>query len=300
MNRPIEILRNHPEIRDEVRGQYLHILVDEYQDVNRASALLLKELAGEGKTLWVVGDARQSIYRFRGAAPTNTTNFEKDYPNAKRKALAINYRSRKQIVSRSRQDNGFVHFHRTVYRVLRWLSQQTGAVDSAQIKAEFDARWAETGPVGNPLELVYRTSAEQMLERERHRPRAGMRIAETVSVNIGGHSVRLEIDEIEQTGRNLIVRRLRTGRAPSTPDQRLLHALMLEASEQTLGGKGSFRIRYLSTDDEMPVKLDGVMPDRLERASAAMLGLGQGAYPAKPSDDCPRCPHYFICSAVPD
>ncbi|QOZ07502.1 ATP-dependent helicase [Bradyrhizobium sp. CCBAU 51765] len=720
INRPIEILRNHPEIRDEIRGQYLHILVDEYQDVNRASALLLKELAGEGKTLWVVGDARQSIYRFRGAAPTNTTNFEKDYPNAKRKALAINYRSRKQIVdafvtyadqmeigrcrgnsleakrglgtapvnfnvardregeiaglaaiinqyraqgrdyrnqailcrghsylqkiaagleaagvpvlnlgdifereevrdllslisfvsephraglmraatlpryrmmlsdvqkflavademdktplaalkaldampdissdgkkalhqlrvdldaigfktgpgqmlfdllferglvrdylpgvtpadqqrrlaihqllqfaaendtsgqtdpkrqfldwirrlavfgddrslrelpaavdgidavrlmtvhlskglefdvvhlpglgrgmfplsggggsvcpapdgmletpvedskaeeeeclffvalsrgrdhlslsraerynergvskpslaleaiashlprppnsaptwtttlparaqdplrpdlkvdgrehdgrdietydecprrylyqvvlglSRSRQDNGFVHFHRTVYRVLRWLSQQTGAVDAAQIKAEFDARWAETGPVGNPLELVYRTSAEQMLERERHRSRSGIRIAETVSVNVGGHSVRLEIDEIEQTGRNLIVRRLRTGRAPSTPDQRLLHALMLEAAEQTLGGKGNFRIRYLSTDDEMPVKLDGVMQDRLERASAALSGLGQGAFPAKPSDDCPRCPHYFICRAVPD
>src|SRR5260370_37756172 len=105
--------------------------------------------------------------------------------------------------SRSRQDNGFVHFHRTVYRVLRWLALQTGAVDAAQIKAEFDARWAETGPIGNPLEAVYRSSAEQMLERERHRLRTGMRVAETVSVNIGGHSVRLEIDEIEQTGRNL-------------------------------------------------------------------------------------------------
>ena len=56
-------------------------------------------------------------------------------------------------LNRSRQDNGFVHFHRTVYRVLRWLAQQTGSVDVAQIKAEFDARWAETGPVGNPHEI---------------------------------------------------------------------------------------------------------------------------------------------------
>lgn len=85
-------------MRDELRGQYAHILVDEYQDVNRASALLLKELAADGEKLWVVGDARQSIYRFRGAAPTNTTEFEKDYPNGKRLALAVNYRSRKQIV----------------------------------------------------------------------------------------------------------------------------------------------------------------------------------------------------------
>ena len=58
INRPIEILRKHPGLRDELRGQYVHILVDEYQDVNRASALLLKELAGDGKNLWVVGDAR--------------------------------------------------------------------------------------------------------------------------------------------------------------------------------------------------------------------------------------------------
>jgi len=203
-------------------------------------------------------------------------------------------------LSRSRQDNGFIHFHRTVYRVLRWLAQQTGAVDAAQIKAEFDARWAETGPVGNPLEAIYRTSGEQMLDRERHRSRAGMRIAEAVSIKVDGHLVRLEIDEIEHAGRNLIVRRLRTGRPPSAPDQRLLHALMLGAAEQTLEATGVFRIRYLSTDDERPVKLDGVMADRMARTSTALAGLAQGVYPAKPSDDCPRCPHYFICRAVPD
>ena len=99
INRPIEILRKHPEVCKELRGQYAHILVDEYQDVNRASAVLLKELAGDGGQLWVVGDARQSIYRFRGAAPSNTTKFEKDYPKGKRKPLAANYRSREEIVN---------------------------------------------------------------------------------------------------------------------------------------------------------------------------------------------------------
>ncbi len=98
INRPVELLRKHPEVRDELRGQYQHLLVDEYQDVNRASALLVKELAGDGERLWVVGDARQSIYRFRGAAPQNTLNFERDYPNGKRKPLKVNYRSRQQIV----------------------------------------------------------------------------------------------------------------------------------------------------------------------------------------------------------
>lgn len=74
------------------------MLVDEYQDVNRASAVLLRELVGDGSRLWAVGDPRQSIYRFRGASPVNARDFEKDYPTAKRMSLSVNYRSRKQIV----------------------------------------------------------------------------------------------------------------------------------------------------------------------------------------------------------
>ena len=80
-----------------LREQYKWILVDEYQDVNRASGVLLKLLAGDGKKLWVAGDARQSIYRFR-ASPLNIRNFEKDFSNAKRLSLDVNYRSQEPVV----------------------------------------------------------------------------------------------------------------------------------------------------------------------------------------------------------
>jgi DNA helicase-2/ATP-dependent DNA helicase PcrA len=204
-------------------------------------------------------------------------------------------------LSRSRQDNGYIHFHRTVYRVLRWLAQQGGKVDAAQIKAEFDKQWAETGPAGAPLEALYLESAHAMLDREGGRSREGIRVAEAASLSVDGHVIRVEIDEIEQDGRKLTVRRLRTGRRGSKPDQRLIHALMLKAAEETLGGTGAFYIRYLSGDDEdVPIKLDGVMKNRLTDASAALAGIAQGRYPATPNDDCPRCPHYFICSAVPE
>lgn len=96
--RPVKLLQDHPEVVDAVRDQYRQILVDEYQDVNRSSGVLLKLLAGDGKTLWVVGDARQSIYRFRGASPLNIRNFEKDFPGAKRLSLDINYRSQDPVV----------------------------------------------------------------------------------------------------------------------------------------------------------------------------------------------------------
>lgn len=96
--RPVRLLEEHPEVGEALREQYKQILVDEYQDVNRASGVLLKLLAGDGKTLWVVGDARQSIYRFRGASPANIRNFEKDFPGAKRLSLDINYRSQDPVV----------------------------------------------------------------------------------------------------------------------------------------------------------------------------------------------------------
>jgi len=81
-----------------VRLRHRHVLVDEYQDVNRASALLLKMVAGDGERLWVVGDARQSIYRFRGASSENMVRFAADYPGAVIDQLGVNYRSTEQIV----------------------------------------------------------------------------------------------------------------------------------------------------------------------------------------------------------
>ncbi|EIM72744.1 UvrD/REP helicase [Nitratireductor aquibiodomus RA22] len=96
--KPIKLLEEHPEVGPALRGQYPHILVDEYQDVNRASSVLLQLLAAGSKELWVVGDARQSIYRFRGASPANIRNFERDFPGGKRLSLDVNYRSQDPVV----------------------------------------------------------------------------------------------------------------------------------------------------------------------------------------------------------
>jgi superfamily I DNA/RNA helicase len=91
--RSVQLLRQYPEVRQRLRSTYEHILVDEYQDVNRASGLLLKELAGGGEKLWAVGDVRQAIYRFRGASPSNVRLFLEDFPDAAVHALEHNYRS---------------------------------------------------------------------------------------------------------------------------------------------------------------------------------------------------------------
>ncbi|RIV80355.1 ATP-dependent helicase [Pelagerythrobacter aerophilus] len=96
--RSVELLDAHPEIAAELIDERPHILVDEFQDVNRASSVLLERIAGDAKGLWVVGDSRQSIYRFRGASPDNIIAFPIQFEGARTLALAVNYRSREPIV----------------------------------------------------------------------------------------------------------------------------------------------------------------------------------------------------------
>jgi DNA helicase II / ATP-dependent DNA helicase PcrA len=97
--RPALLLESDSSLRVALRLRHRHILVDEYQDVNRASGRLLKTVAGDGKHLWVVGDSRQSIYRFRGASSSNMALFASDYPNATSDQLLVNYRSTSQVVT---------------------------------------------------------------------------------------------------------------------------------------------------------------------------------------------------------
>ncbi len=96
--RSVELLREHPDIHVQVRAQYTHILVDEYQDMNRASGVFLTWLTESQRGPWVVGDVRQAIYRFRGASPVNLENFEKDFPAAQTQKLEVNYRSGGKII----------------------------------------------------------------------------------------------------------------------------------------------------------------------------------------------------------
>lgn len=95
---PVRLVESNVEVMEALRARHKHVLVDEYQDVNRASVRLLKAMVGDGKNLWVVGDTRQSIYRFRGASASNMALFSKDFPGAKIHQLGVNYRSGKEIV----------------------------------------------------------------------------------------------------------------------------------------------------------------------------------------------------------
>lgn len=96
--RAVRLLRENTTVKAEVCAQFDAVLVDEFQDVNRACGFLLKEIVGCGEALWAVGDLRQSIYRWRGASPANINLFGTDFPNAQALSLETNYRSSEEIV----------------------------------------------------------------------------------------------------------------------------------------------------------------------------------------------------------
>ncbi|NLA06816.1 MAG: DNA helicase PcrA [Firmicutes bacterium] len=95
----VRLFREFPSVLDYYRKQFKYILVDEYQDTNRAQYELVNLLAEESRNLCVCGDPDQSIYQWRGADIRNILDFEHDYPDAKVIKLEQNYRSTQTILN---------------------------------------------------------------------------------------------------------------------------------------------------------------------------------------------------------
>ena len=95
----VQLLADHPDVREFYQNKYRYLLVDEYQDTSVAQFRLVSLLTGPERNICVVGDDDQSIYRFRGATIENILNFEKLYPGTKTIRLEQNYRSTSNILN---------------------------------------------------------------------------------------------------------------------------------------------------------------------------------------------------------
>ncbi len=94
----VELLRREPEVLQHYQRRFKHVLVDEYQDTNRAQNEIVLLLGEKHQNVTVVGDSDQSIYRFRGADIRNILEFENAFPNTRMVVLDQNYRSTQNIL----------------------------------------------------------------------------------------------------------------------------------------------------------------------------------------------------------
>lgn len=99
----VRLLRDVPSVRENYRGKFKHILIDEYQDTNVAQYTIVKYLVNDERNICVVGDDWQSIYSWRGADFKNILNFERDFNGATVVKLEQNYRSTGAILEAAQQ-----------------------------------------------------------------------------------------------------------------------------------------------------------------------------------------------------
>ncbi len=158
------LLRDNAAVRERLRQKFKIILVDEYQDSNVAQFELLKQLAGDGENLTVVGDDDQSIYRFRGAEVKNILTFPQVFKKTKIIKLEQNYRSTSNIldiassvVANNRERLGKKLWTEKVVKSKSVVAVLETQEDEAQFCAEIvsDGNFSSTA-------ILYRTNAQSL------------------------------------------------------------------------------------------------------------------------------------------
>jgi DNA helicase II / ATP-dependent DNA helicase PcrA len=179
----VNLFQALPEVAEQYRRRFRHVLVDEYQDTNHAQYVLVRELvsgsdASAGSLppseLVVVGDADQSIYAFRGATIRNIEEFEQDYPDATVILLEQNYRSTQNILAAA---NAVVSVNRGRKPKNLWSDQGAGPPivgyvadnehDEAAFVAEEVDRLTDAGQATpGEVAVFYRTNAQSRVFEE--------------------------------------------------------------------------------------------------------------------------------------
>jgi DNA helicase-2/ATP-dependent DNA helicase PcrA len=165
--RAVNLLELFPEVRERYANGFRHVLVDEYQDTNRAQYRWLQLLTGEHRNICVVGDDFQSVYSFRGADIRNILDFEKDFPDARVIKLEQNYRSTQTILDAA---NALIaHNPRQMPKHL-WTDEGQGdrikvrQLEDEHAEARFVAaeigRLVDSGTSRDEIAVFYRANAQ--------------------------------------------------------------------------------------------------------------------------------------------
>lgn len=188
--KPIELLNQHPVVLEELQEMFRYILIDEYQDTNRAQYLVAKMLGARHRNIFVVGDDAQSIYSWRGADITNILNFQDDYMDARTFKLVENYRSTgnilkaaNSVISRNvRQIKKELVSHRNEGEPLTLMEAQDERREAEKVGERINSMRMKQGYEFSSFAVFYRTNAQsRVIEDVMRRQRIPYRIFGSVS-----------------------------------------------------------------------------------------------------------------------
>lgn len=162
-----ELFRERPDLLAKWQEKFKYILIDEFQDINKAQYEVVRLLAAPANNLFIVGDDDQSIYRFRGAKPEIMLGFEKDYPGTKKVLLGINYRSTGKIVEMSCKiiENNKKRFEKKISSNREagekvWIHKVAdGKAQSAEILKKIQEYHGQGIPYSS-MAVIYRTNTQ--------------------------------------------------------------------------------------------------------------------------------------------
>ena len=136
INYTIKILMENPDVLEYYANKFKYVLVDEYQDTNKAQFTLVTLLASKNGNITVVGDNDQGIYSFRGADISNILNFERDFPGTKIIKLEQNYRCTGNILKAA---NSVIKNNEVKYKKELWTENEEGNLPNVyQAENEYD------------------------------------------------------------------------------------------------------------------------------------------------------------------
>lgn len=168
------LFSQRPDVLEKYQERFMHVLVDEYQDVNFAQYNIVHQIAAKHKNVVVVGDDDQSIYMWRGADVSLILRFGSDYPDAKIVKLERNYRSTKTILAAA---NEVIKRNRGRARKELWTDNQEGVPitltqagteqDEGMMVADAIIKDTRTGRRNfSDFAVLYRTNAQSRVMEE--------------------------------------------------------------------------------------------------------------------------------------
>ncbi len=165
----VKLFERRPEILKKWQDRFRYILVDEYQDTNRAQYTLVKTLASKYKNLCVVGDVSQAIYGWRGADFRNILNFQEDWPGTKVFHLEQNYRSTQKIIAAAKK---VIEHNRTHIALNLWTKNSPGKkikvyqAANEKDEAAYIVERVKGGTALSSYAVLYRTNAQSRVLEE--------------------------------------------------------------------------------------------------------------------------------------